>query len=333
MNSLGGSATSPAETLEAFHRYQRRRGYTDSTRRAYDQFLEPFVAWLPPTGLEGLNAREIEFGWLDDWSASFVSRWCREPSPRHVRNHLTALKVFFDFLDRFGYVGVNPMRRIDRPVIPRRAPDWLTADEDGALLAAVMTPLERIVIPLLRWTGMRGAEAEGLRWRDLRAEGREIWVATSKTPGGRRVIPVFDQLESPLRQWHDHQSRRGLADEDSYVLATCSGRPVSHPQLWVTVKRVAHRAAVRRQQPRDRGGLNVSAVSPHTLRRTYASDLLNRGTRLEVVSRLLGHSETRTTEASYARLLDARISLEARSAYMTTAPARAPAAVTSDRPE
>jgi site-specific recombinase XerD len=61
--------------------------------------------------------------------------------------------------------------------------------------------------------------------------------------------------------------------------------------------------------------VNVSAVSPHTLRRTYASDLLNRGTRLEVVSRLLGHSETRTTEAGYARLLDAQISLEARRAY------------------
>ncbi|HTD79568.1 MAG TPA: tyrosine-type recombinase/integrase [Chloroflexota bacterium] len=258
---------------------------------------------------------------MEVWSARFIERWGREPSSRHVRNHLTALKVFFDFLDRFGYVEVNPMRRIDRPPIVRPAPDWLTADEDAALLAAVLTPLERVLVPLLRWTGMRGSEAEGLRWRDLRADAGEIWVATSKTPGGRRIIPVFDHLHPTLVAWRTYQEARGPVGDESFVLATCSGRPLTHTQAWATVKRVAGRAGVRRRQPSDPRSLNLSSVSPHTLRRTFASDLLNRGVRLEVVSRLLGHCETRTTEASYARLLDSRISWEARSAYTTSAPA------------
>ena len=145
-------------------------------------------------------------------------------------------------------------------------------------------------------------------------------MATSKTPGGRRIIPIFDHLDPVLTAWRTYQETRGLAGAESFLLATCSGRPLTHTQAWVTVKRVAGRAGVRRRQPSDPGSLNVSSVSPHTLRRTFASDLLNRGVRLEVVSRLLGHCETRTTETSYARLLDSRISLEARSAYTTSAP-------------
>ena len=70
---------------------------------------------------------------------------------------------------------------------------------------------------------------------------------------------------------------------------------------WRLVKRVARRAGVRVTGP---GALD-SAVSPHTLRRTYATDLLNRGVREEVVSKLLGHADTRTTSAYYAELLDA----------------------------
>jgi integrase/recombinase XerD len=306
---------SPVDALTAFHRYQQRRGYAASTRRAYNQFLEQFVVWAGGVGLDVVDARRIEFGWMEIWSTRFLEKWGREPSPRHVRNHLTALHVFFDFLNRFGYIEVNPMRRIDRPPILRRGPDWLTAEEDAALLGALVTPLERALVPLLRWTGMRGSEAEALQWRDLRAEGREIWVSTSKTPEGRRVIPVFDQLQPTLSVWYAYQEARGLAGEQSFVLATCSGQPLTHTQAWVTVKRVASRAGVRCRLPHEVRSLNLSSVSPHTLRRTFASDLLNRGVRLEVVSRLLGHCETRTTEASYARLLDSRICWEARSAY------------------
>jgi integrase len=59
-----------------------------------------------------------------------------------------------------------------------------------------------------------------------------------------------------------------------------------------------------RDCPRNQNGFNLSDVSPHTLRRTFASDLLNRGLRLEVVSRLLGHASTTATERAYAELLD-----------------------------
>jgi integrase len=87
---------------------------------------------------------------------------------------------------------------------------------------------------------------------------------------------------------------------------------------WRLVKRVAHRAGVRPRPctcqtarpphapgcPRNLNGYNKSDVTPHTLRRTFGSDLINRGLRLEVVSKLLGHATTTITEHAYAELLD-----------------------------
>jgi integrase len=102
------------------------------------------------------------------------------------------------------------------------------------------------------------------------------------------------------------------------LLATRQGGPLHQSYIWRLVKRMAFRAGVRplartcgagrvphgRGCPRTRNGENLSEVSPHTLRRTFGSDLLNRGLRLEVVSKLVGHASTVVTERAYAELLD-----------------------------
>jgi len=105
---------------------------------------------------------------------------------------------------------------------------------------------------------------------------------------------------------------------DTPMLATGHGTPMTTNYLWRVVKRVAFEAGVRpipctcgtfrqdrhdRDCPRTSSGENRSSVSPHTLRRTFGSDLINRGLRLEAVSKLLGHSSTTITERAYAQLL------------------------------
>ena len=109
--------------------------------------------------------------------------------------------------------------------------------------------------------------------------------------------------------------------------------------MWRVVKRVANQAGVRpiacscgttRQDrhdsgcPRSSSGENRSAVSPHTLRRTFGSDLINRGLRLETVSKLLGHSNTTITERAYAQLLAPTIRRELFEAFGHDPPAEGP---------
>jgi integrase len=125
-----------------------------------------------------------------------------------------------------------------------------------------------------------------------------------------------------LEEWLGMLRSRGITSPQAHVLATASGSAFKPTFVWRLVKRAGARAEVRpvlckcgshRQTRHERGcprtvsGENVSAISPHTLRRTFGSYLLNRGLRLEVVSRLLGHSSTVVTERAYAELLGSTI--------------------------
>jgi integrase/recombinase XerD len=170
------------------------------------------------------------------------------------------------------------MRQIDAPLPPRKANDWLSAADDEALLRACETPTEKIVVCLLRFSGLRIGEARSLNNRDVDLVAGTITVRKSKTPSGRRVIPILQELRPHIQSWQQHQLQRGLMLPDQPFLATANGTPMHAQFAWRLVKRVAERASVHL----DAGG--KSSVSPHTLRRTFGSDLLNRKVRLEVTA-------------------------------------------------
>jgi integrase/recombinase XerD len=302
------------DLLAEFWRYQTRRGIAGSTQRTYGQYLEPFVAWMGDRDAGALSSRDIEIEWLGSWIHSSEARRGRAPSVRTIRNHIIALRAFFFFLWKFDYVDRNPVLVIDIPRAYGRKNDWLDESEDRALLSAAIRPVEAIVIPLLRWTGMRSGEAQSLRMKDVDLAEEVITVRHSKTIAGERTIPMFPPVRCEICRWLDFQSARGLESPQDFFLATRSGRPMSHSQLWVVVKRVAGRAGVRRRAPTG-DHHNISSISPHTLRRTFASDLVNKGVRLEVVSRLLGHTDTKTTQECYAELLDQTVFTEARAVF------------------
>jgi integrase len=237
------------------------------------------------------------------------------------------LRAFFawaeklDLLVSNGNPHSNPMTQIVTPVVPQRPNDRLQPREDVALLSEPQTAEERVIVWLLRWTGLRVSEAVQLRVGDVElASGREaVHVRRSKTYAGTRVIPVVPELVAELESWLAYLATTGRGGADTPLLATSRCTPMKTTYIWRVVKRVAARAGVRvtpctcgsstayrhnRGCPQTTSGENVSAVSPHTLRRTFATDLLNRGVRLEVVSKLLGHSSVAITQKAYATLLD-----------------------------
>jgi integrase len=213
------------------------------------------------------------------------------------------------------------MRQIVAPPAEQRVNDWLRPAEDNALLTVDSNPQERIVVWLLRWTGLRVGEATQLLVSDIDlTPGREgIVVRESKTAAGRRTIAIVPELVPRLEAWLKELELTGLTRPGLPLLATKHGTPMKSTYAWRLVKRAAFRAGVRVVPctcrsarstlhaagcPRTKTGENLSAVTPHTLRRTFGSYLLNRGLRLEVVSKLLGHASTTVTERAYAELLD-----------------------------
>ncbi len=264
--------------------------------------------------------------YLARWRAGFVARYGRMPSPATYRNRVNALRALYSWLDRFdllqddcGTTIPNPMRQVFAPRVERRRNDWLRPAEDAALMNCPATPTERIVVALLRWTGMRVGEATSLLNGDidLTLGCEALLVRRSKTEAGLRQIPLVPALQVEVKGWLNRGADTSAPLEP--FLAGRGGRPLPASYVWRLVKRVAFRAGVRpthctcgvgsparhsRGCPRTVSGENLSSVTPHTLRRTFGSDLLNRGLRLEIVSRLLGHASTTVTECCYAELLD-----------------------------
>lgn len=318
---------SDLELCNAFDAYLARQGRSPRTRAKYGHVVLGFDRWLGTRPPGELQSDAVDL-YLQSWQQIFVQHNGRWPSRATYRAQIAGLRAFFAWLERFdllrntdGSLAANPMRRIVSPPAEQRSNDWLRPAEDAALLAVHCNSQERIVIWLLRWTGLRIGEATQLLVSDidLTPDQECIVVRESKTAAGRRTIAIVPELLPRLEAWLKQLETAGPIRPELPLLATKHGTPMKSTYAWRLVKRVAFRAGVRvvpctcRSSrstlhgvgcPRTKSGENLSAVTPHTLRRTFGSYLLNRGLRLEVVSKLLGHASTTVTERAYAELLD-----------------------------
>ena len=325
--SLLATAWSAHQLLDAFDSQLARQGRAAGTRARYGRVLNDFLASLEGRSPHALSAERID-RYLDDWQQRFGGRHGHPPALATYRGQLNALRCFYRSLERLsllvdedGRALPDPTRTIACPPAPPAHNDWLRPPEDQALLACPGSLQERFAVALLRWSGLRVSEATSLTLADLDlTAGRQtLTVRISKTPAGKRTLPILPPLEPLLNLRLSELEQRGLATPATPLLATRNATPLSHSYLWRIVKRVAHRAGVRPTPctcqterpdrhkhgcPRTQNGHNLSQISPHTLRRTFATDLLNRGLRLEIVSKLLGHASTTITERAYAQLLD-----------------------------
>ena len=319
--------------LQSFDSFLRRRGRAVSTRRQYAYSLRSFCDWLGSRPVGTLGPADLEL-FLTHWDATFQARHGHLPNAATVRGTIGVLRVFFGYLEQAellvgtdGSPRRNPMRTIDAPPCSQRPNDFLRPHEDRAILNADCPHQYRTVVWLLRYTGVRVAEAHGLTIADvdLTTGSEALTVRGSKSAAATRTVPLLPQLLPLIREHLQSLRERLPVTTDTPLLATGHGTPMTTNYLWRVVKRVAFEAGVRpvyctcgtkRQDRHERGcprtssGENRSSVSPHTLRRTFGSDLINRGVRLETVSRLLGHSSTTITERAYAELLGPTIRQE-----------------------
>jgi integrase len=311
----------------------RRAGKASRTFDRYAIFLRQFIAWLGDREPGAVSAADIADSYLTCWWDAYEGRYGKGPSPNTVRNHYTALNSFFDFLETRDHVASNPIRKLqrERPAGKKKRNDFLRPDEDERLLRATSTPEERIIISLLRFTGMRAGEATAITWGDVDFTTSPdypaglIEVRRSKTVAGERILPIFPDLQLELHRWHHYQRCRDVAAANDPVLATKFGTPMTHDFVWRVVKRVAFRANVRRTPctcatkiagrhdrtcPRTQNDRHLSEITPHTLRRTFGTALRRQGTPLDAISKALGHSSTKVTEESYVDFEAAHVSRE-----------------------
>ena len=209
-------------------------------------------------------------------------------APVSIRRAQSALRAYFGFLTAEGIVAEDPSDRMERPKAARKLPEFLSQDEAVRVVEAVDpdSPVhwrDRAVLELLYATGMRVSELTRLRLVDLELDHASCLVfgkggKERLVPIGSTAVEVVDRYLRSVRPALDGGKGGGV------VFLNQRGTPLSRMSVWTIVTRAATRAGIQRK------------ISPHTLRHSCATHLLEGGADLVVVQELLGHADISTTQ-------------------------------------
>lgn len=270
----------------------RRRGAADRTRRAYATDLGQFAAWATAAHITPQDAGPRE---LRRYAATLGER---RVAPSTVARKLAALRAMFRALREHGIVTQNPAELVASPKRARHLPRVLRPDELAALLDRIPagTPLElrdRALLEIAYGCGLRAEELVKLDTGSVQFDAEELRV---EGKGGKtRIVPAGEPALHALSRYLE-RGRRALAtspDEPALFLSK-SGRRLSTSD-------VRRRLAVWTRAAALQGG-----VSPHALRHSFATHLLDGGADLRAIQELLGHSSISTTQI-YTRVESARL--------------------------
>jgi integrase/recombinase XerD len=263
-------------TLEA------ERGASRNTLSAYRRDLDDFVRFL------AVSSTALDVVRPDDILRYAERLRQRGLKPSSVARRLSALRGLYRHLVREGALSTNPTDHVDRPRTARPLPRTLSLEAAAALVEApdVSTPLgmrDRALLELLYATGMRASECLGLRLDDLNLSAGYV-ICTGK---GRkqRLVPVGAEALARVRAWlRDARGRFTRRRDSGHLFVNARGQRLSRQALWTIVRRNGRAAGITRR------------ISPHVLRHSFASHLLEGGADLRAVQVMLGHADITTTQ-------------------------------------
>src|SRR5262252_353202 len=253
----------------------QRRNYSEITTRKYLQYVTAFARHFgkPPDQLGPNELRSYQAYLLRE----------RKLTPGTVINQVAALRFFFiKTLKRSQYREFLPYPK-DR----RRLPTVLSQEEVSRLINSAGTLFRRTLLMTLYGTGMRRSELAHLKVGDIDSQRMIIRVVAGKR-GKDRDLPLSPALLETLREyWRWRKPKLYLFPTRSYRRRP--DQPISDKAVWIACTEAARRAGIRKR------------VTPHTLRHSWATHLLEAGTDLRTIQVLLGHGDLETT-ARYLHL-------------------------------
>ena len=266
------------------------RGGSDNTIAAYRNDLTQLSEVMTRRGKAGEDA-----GWADVGRDDLIEYilWLkeREYASATVARKVAAMKSFFGFLLRSGAIEENPAEELDSPKVKKQLPHTLTPDEVDRLLALPgqggSTPKalrDTALLETLYATGMRVSEVAGVTLDDL-----DLAAGTVRCVGKgskERVMPLYAEATQAIRTYLENgrPALVGHNAEERTLFLNPRGERLTRQGLWLIIKGYA-----RQIELEDR-------VTPHTLRHSFATHMLNGGAGLREVQRLLGHANISTTQ-------------------------------------
>ncbi len=274
---------SPTNIVRAYQRYLKlQRGYSANTFDAYQRDLQKLLCYLEQEQKHVLN---VELADLQHFAASLHDIGIH---PRSQCRILSGVRSFFRFLQIDGYRDDDPTELLESPVIGEHLPEVLSPEEidrleDSIDLSQWEGQRNRAIIEVLFSCGLRVSELTNLKLSDLFLEEKYIRV-TGK--GSKvRLIPISPRAIKELSMWfYDRNTMKIKPGEEDYVFLNRRGAHLTRTMILIIIKQQAAEAGIRK------------TISPHTLRHSFATALLEGGADLRAIQTMLGHESIGTTE-------------------------------------
>ncbi len=259
------------------------RGLAENSLAAYRRDLRRTAGFLKRAGA----------GSFPEVNRALVARllfWLREErlAPRTVARHIASLRGLFRYLLAQGYVKEDPTAHLESPSPWVRLPGVLSQDEVERLLAAPLTSdragiRDKAMLELLYAAGLRASELVTLRLSDV---DLEVGYVRCHGKGSKeRVVPLGTQAQSWVRRYlASARPRLARGQPNASLFLNRFGRPLTRQGFWKLLRAYAARAGIDQR------------VTPHTLRHSFATHLLERGADLRAVQMMLGHADISTTQ-------------------------------------
>ena len=270
--------------IERFIQYlQFEKRFSPHTVSAYRQDLTQFKDFLVSDGLELLI---ISHGDVRSWMLVLMEQGSEAKT---VNRKLSVLRSFYKFLQREELIQNNPMVHIKAPKIPKRLPVVMDEQKMDSLLDGDLVfennfggMRDRLILELLYGTGMRLSELVNLKDQDVNLYEQYIKVLGKRNK--ERIIPVGSPLIKLIKGYMGEKLSQNFDNKATSLIVTNQGNNAYPQFIYRIVKSTLSKISTQ------------SKRSPHVLRHTFATALLNRGADLNAIKELLGHSSLAATQ-------------------------------------
>ena len=259
------------------------KGLSANSITAYGTDLASYINYLSDNGIEDLGNADTTavLGWL-----VYLTR--QGLSAKSRARHLISIRGFYKYLTAEKLISTNPLKDIDIPKTGRHLPGVISVNEVEALLNAcdVTTPKGQrnlAMMEIMYGAGLRVSELVFLKVVDVNLDAGLVRVMGKGAK--ERIVPIGSKAKDAARLWLDQGRPKELKLLSSdFLFIARAGNPMTRQAFWKIIKKYALAAGIARP------------VSPHTLRHSFATHLIEGGADLRSVQTMLGHSDISTTQ-------------------------------------
>ena len=271
------------DIVSRYRRYLKlEKGYSANTLDAYLRDVDKLLRYL---AIEQVDVLDVKLEDLEHFAA-FISDL--GIGPRSLARILSGVRQFYRFLVVDGYLEVDPTELLESPKQPDHLPEVLSTAEVDLLEQAIdLTKWEghrnRAIIEVLFSCGLRVSELTNLKLSNLYVD--EQYIRVMGKGSKERLVPISPRALDELNYWFaDRNEMKIKPGEEDYVFLNRRGHHLTRTMILIMIKRYALEAGIKK------------TISPHTLRHSFATSLLEGGADLRAIQAMLGHESIGTTE-------------------------------------